>query len=231
MQGCRCTGWDRRSGRSPVASSTSLQIHMNTKIMSVTCCTTGDDLLCVSSFFLTFKCYLDHQSFWQLWPNFQSFPSPRGSNIKRLPKSQMMSTSGGAKILQPQYALQRVRREVMKPEKLKDTIIKPDPQPWRKKERCDVICEIYHLLCTYQLDRRRFRYINHCKLFILNVQIKSGTEKVGEWYQSIFEVTCTTWWVNTDRKTIAVDGRREIALDVTQFRGVLAGYLTGRGGA
>lgn len=102
----------------------------------------------------------------------------------------------------------------MKLEKLKDIIIKLDFQLWRKKERCDVICEIYYLFCIYQFDWRRFRYINYCKLFILNVQIKFGIEKVGEWYQSIFEVICIIWWVNIDWKIIVVDGWCEIVLDV-----------------
>lgn len=35
----------------------------------------------------------------------------------------------------PHYALQKVRKEVMKPEKVKDMIIKPTSQPFKKKER------------------------------------------------------------------------------------------------
>ena len=79
-----------------------------------------------------------------------------------------------------------------------------------------------------------FTYLGQCSPDTLTTascylaQIESRTEKVGKWCPSFFEVIlCQIYF-----KTIGVAGRRDIiAQDVTQLRGVLAGYLTDRGGA
>jgi hypothetical protein len=53
-------------------------------------------------------------------------------------QSQMPTSNGVIKRLEPKIAQQQVKKHMMRPEEMKENIKRPDNQPWKKKERCDV---------------------------------------------------------------------------------------------
>jgi len=63
-----------------------------------------------------------------------------------------MLTSNVAKRLEPKIAQQQVKKHAVRLEEMKENIKKPlDPQPWKKKERCDVHIQKMYDPCFHYL--------------------------------------------------------------------------------